>query len=180
VERLFGGVDSGTVPLLLTVAIGVVLPVDEFLAGEPEAAIIQTATWLLIGIPLSTAVWVYVILQLGLNRLGRRRMTMPAYRGDRTLGMQPVGSLAFTGFWMLVGAVTPLILTGVSDLRSVLVGILVLTAGVALFFLSLRGLHSQMAMVKRQEVDLATCTNRHTSPCMTSRPLRSCSSRSVC
>src|SRR4051812_9795103 len=43
VERLIAGVDSATVPLLLTFAIGVVLPVDEILAGEPEVAIIQTA-----------------------------------------------------------------------------------------------------------------------------------------
>jgi hypothetical protein len=94
VERLFHGIDSTLGPLLLLAAVAVVLPVDEALAGEPVAALIQAATWLLIGIPLCTAFWVYLALQIGLNRLGRGHLTLQAYRGDRSLGLDPVGTLA--------------------------------------------------------------------------------------
>jgi hypothetical protein len=52
VERLFRGVDSTLVPLLLTAASAVVLPLDEAVAGEPAAALVQAATWLVVGIPL--------------------------------------------------------------------------------------------------------------------------------
>jgi len=156
VRRLFPGVGSAVVPVVLTLAVGVALPVDELLGGDPVAAVLQAVTWLLIGIPLSTAVWVYLTLELGLRRLGQGRLTLRGYRGDRTLGLQPVGSLAFTGFWMLVGAVTPLVLTGSSDLPTVLVGILVLAVGVGLFFLSLQGVHRQMATVRQREIDRAT------------------------
>lgn len=155
VERLFDGIDRTMVPLLVTAAAAVVLPLDEVLGGEPAAAVIQAATWLIIGIPLGTAIWVYLTLQVGLNRLGRGQLTLQGYRGDRSLGLRPVGRLAFTGFWMLLGSVGPLVLTNVSDLPGVVVGIGVLVAGVGLFFLSLRRLNRQMMAVKQRELEQA-------------------------
>ena len=155
VERLFHGIDSTVVPLLLTAATMVVLPLDEAFRGEPAAALIQSVTWLAIGIPLWTAIWVYLTLQIGLNRLGRGHLTLQAFRGDRSLGLRPVGRLAFTGFWMLLGSVGPLVLTNVSDIPGVIVGIAVLVGGVALFFLSLRRLNRQMVVVKQRELERA-------------------------
>lgn len=155
VAALFRGLDSTAVPLLLTVAVGLILPLDEALRDDPAAAALQSLTWLVIGIPLATAVWVYFTVQLGLNRLGRGRLTLRGYRGDRSLGLEPVGAVAFTGFWMLLGTVTPLVLTGGADPPSVLVGSGVLLVGIGLFFWSLRGLHRQMAAVKQREVDRA-------------------------
>jgi hypothetical protein len=161
VERLFDGIDRTMVPLLVTAAAAVVLPLDEVLGGEPAAAVIQAATWLIIGIPLGTAIWVYLTLQVGLNRLGRGQLTLQGYRGDRSLGLRPVGRLAFTGFWMLLGSVGPLVLTNVSDLPGVVVGIGVLVAGVGLFFLSLRRLNRQMMAVKQRELEQARDLYRH-------------------
>ncbi len=155
VERLFRGMDSIATPVILTVTVGLLLPLDEALAGEPVGAVIQGLTWLVIGVPMSTAVWVYATLQLGLHRLGRGQLTLTEYRGDRTLGLQAIGSLAFTGFWTLLGAFTPLALASSADLPSVLVTVVVLLAGIVLFFLSLRGLHRQMVTLKRRELDRA-------------------------
>jgi hypothetical protein len=155
VDRLFQGIDSTLAPLLLTAAAVVVLPLDEALGGEPVAAMIQAATWLVLGIPLWTAVWVYLTIQLGLNRLGRGHLTLQPYRGDRSLGLRPVGRLAFTGFWMLLGSAGPLVLTSLSDRPGVVVGIGVLVAGVGLFFLSLRRLNRQMVAVKQRELERA-------------------------
>lgn len=155
VERLFRGLDSTLAPLLLTAATVVVLPLDEAVGGEPVAALIQATTWLVLGIPLWTAVWVYLTLQRGLNRLGRGHLTLEAYHGDRSLGLRPVGRLAFTGFWMLFGTVGPLVITGISDVPGAVVGIGVLVAGVGLFFLSLRRLNRQMVAVKQRELERA-------------------------
>jgi hypothetical protein len=155
IERLFDGVDSILGPLLLTAAAVVVLPLDEALAGDAMAAVIQAATWLVLGVPLWTAVWVYLTLQIGLNRLGRAPLALESHRGDRSLGLRPVGRLAFTGFWMLFGCVAPLVLTRVSDLPGVVVGICVLVAGVGLFFLSLRRLNRQMVAAKQRELEQA-------------------------
>lgn len=155
VERLFRGVDSVAVPLGLTVVLAAVLPLDEVLAGEVRGAVIQALTWLVLGIPLCTALWVYLTLQAGLNRLGRGHLTLRPYLGDRSLGLRPVGRLAFTGFWMLFGIVGPLLLTGFTDLPGLLVGGVVLIAGIGLFFLSLRRLNRQMVAVKQHELDRA-------------------------
>ncbi len=97
----------------------------------------------------------YLTLQIGLNRLGRWHLRLDAYHGDRSVGLRPVGRLAFTGFWMLFRSVGPLVLTSVSDLPGVLVGIGVLVAGVGLFFLSLRRLNRQMVALKQRELQLA-------------------------
>jgi hypothetical protein len=155
VERVFSGIDNGFVPLLLTAATVIILPLDEAVTGQPLAASIQAVTWIFIGTPLWTAVWVYLTLQLGLNRLGRGHLTLQAYRGDRSLGLRPVGRLAFTGFWMLFGTVGPLVLTGSHDVAGVVLGIAVLVAGVGLFFLSLRRLNRQMVAVKQLELERA-------------------------
>jgi hypothetical protein len=88
VRRLFHRIDSTLVPVLLTAATVIILPVDEAVAREPVAALIHATTWLLLGIPLSTAVWVYLMLQVGLTRLGRGQLTVEAYLGDRSLGLR--------------------------------------------------------------------------------------------
>jgi hypothetical protein len=155
VSRLFRGADSVVVPLLLTAVVSVVLPLDEALSADPVAALTQAITWAIIGIPLSTAFWLYVVLQRGLYRLGHGRLTLMGYRGDRSLGLRPVGRLAFTGYWMLVGTITPLLVTSFSDLPGLVVGVGVLVAGTGLFFVSLRGLHRQMHKVRQHELDTA-------------------------
>jgi hypothetical protein len=151
-ERLFRGVDSIAIPLILTLGVGLLLPLDEAIGGDPVAAAIQFVTWLLIGLPLSTAVWVYTCVQVGLHRLGRGELTLDGYHGDRTLGLQQLGTLAFTGFWMLLGTLGPLALTGADDVPSVLVTTAVLVVGISLFFLSHMGLHRQMSAVRDHEL----------------------------
>jgi len=152
VDRIFRGIGSAAGPLLLTAAVAVVLPLDETLRGDAAAAVLQAVTWLLFGIPLSTAVWVYLALQLGLDRLGRGHLTLRDYSGDRTLGLEPVGGLAFTGFWMLFGAVAPIVLTSFADLPTVIVGSMVLAVAISLLFLSVRGLHRQMTAIKHRQL----------------------------
>jgi hypothetical protein len=117
--------------------------------------VIRAVTWVIIGIPLWTAVWVYLRLQRGFDRLGRGHLTLLGYRGDRSLGLRPVGRLAFTGFWMLIGSVGPMVLTNASDLPGVILGVAVLAVGVGLFFLSLRRLNRRMVAVKQRELTLA-------------------------
>ncbi len=155
VVKLFRGMGKIAGPIAIVAAVGIALPLDELARGESVAALVQAGTWLFIGVPLSTAVWVYVALQVGLVRLGRAQIRLQGYRGDRSLGLRPVGRLAFTGFWMLFGSVLPLVLTGSSDVPVALAGMSVLVAAVGLFFFSLRDLHRQMVRVRQREVDRA-------------------------
>ncbi|MEU4603452.1 hypothetical protein AB0F43_10770 [Kribbella sp. NPDC023972] len=155
VARLFRGIDSVVGPLILVVAVAVILPLDEAQRGDPAGAALQAGTWLVIGIPVCTAVWAYVVLQAGLNRLGAGQVSLQGYNGDRSLGLLPIGRLAFTGFWMLVGTVAPLVVTSFADRPTQIVGITVLIAAIALLFVSLRRVHRQMAAVKQREISRA-------------------------
>jgi len=99
--------------------------------------------------------WTYASLQLGLNRLGRERLVPDAGPIDPTLGLRPLGGVAFMGLWMLLAWLVPLVLTGLPDFVGVSIGALVLAGALATFFLSLLRLHRQMVEVKASELALA-------------------------
>jgi hypothetical protein len=107
------------------------------------------------GIALWTFIWVYLNLQIGLHRFGAFHLSFTTYPGDRSLGLRPLGRLAFVGFWTFVVAFAPLVLTTASNQLGLTIGMLVLLAGIGLFFLSLRRLNRQMVAAKQRELDNA-------------------------
>jgi hypothetical protein len=119
------------------------------------SAVLRGATWIVIGIALWTFLWTYASLQLGLNRVGRERLLPDAVPVDPGLGVRPLGGVAFMGLWMLFAWLVPVLLTGLPDVVGVILGLLVLSAGLAAFFLSLLRLHRQMVEVKATELAIA-------------------------
>src|SRR5215208_165990 len=117
--------------------------------------VLRGVTWFVIGVALWTFVWTYVTLQLGLNRLGRERLVPDAARVDPSLGLRPLGGVAFTGLWMLLVWLVPVVLTGLSDVTGAVIGMLVLALALAGFFVSLSGLHRHMVEVKAGELGIA-------------------------
>ncbi|HET9545877.1 MAG TPA: hypothetical protein VFO88_09885, partial [Gaiellaceae bacterium] len=63
--------------------------------------------------------------------------------------------LAFTGLWLLLAWLVPVMLTALEDVVAVAVGAAVLAVALASFFLSLARLHRRMVEVKDREVGLA-------------------------
>ena len=151
----FGGMNSVLGPLLGAAATAIVFAASTALDDGWTPALLRGATWFVLGVPLWTFLWTYASLQLGLDRLGREHLVSDAARVDPGLGLRPLGGVAFMGLWMLVASFVPLVLTGLPDIVVVGVGLLLLTAGLALFFLSLLRLHRQMAEVKARELALA-------------------------
>jgi hypothetical protein len=98
--------------------------------------------------------WTYASLLLGLSRLGRERLVAERVPVDPGLGLQPLGGIAATGLWMLLIWLVPILLTGLNDVAGFVVGMVVLTAALATFFLSLHGLHRQMVEVKMGELEI--------------------------
>jgi hypothetical protein len=119
------------------------------------AAVLRGATWLIVGVPLCTFLWTYASLQLGLHRLGQAHLSTDAIRAGPSLGLRPLGDLAFMGLWMLLAWLIPLVLTGLPEAVGVVIGLFVLAAGLATFFLSMLRLHRQMAEVKGRELATA-------------------------
>ena len=154
-EEAFREVDSVRGPLLAAAATAVLFAVSALVRDGWASAFLRGTTWLVLGIALWTFLWVYASLQLGLGRLGREHLRLEALRADPGLGLRPLGAVAFTGLWMLMIWLVPVLLTGLPDLVGVVIGALVLVIALGAFFGSLLGLHRQMIEVKATEIGLA-------------------------
>src|ERR687897_574841 len=88
---------------------------------------------LVLGVALWTFLWTYASLQLGLDRLGREHLLPGARGADPGLGLRPLGRVAFTGLWMLMIWLVPVLLTGLPDVVGVIIGTLVLFGALAAF-----------------------------------------------
>ena len=151
----FRGMNNARWPLVIAVGTDLVFGIVTFFQVGWEEAVIRGTTWLVIGIPLWTFVWTYASLLLGLNRVGRQRLVPDTLHVDPGLGVQALGRLAATGLWMMLIWLVPVLLTGLPDLAGFILGTLVLGGVLGVFFLSLAGLHGQMAEVKRSELAIA-------------------------
>jgi hypothetical protein len=142
-------------PLLASAATSVVFGASAFVRDDWTSALLRGATWFVLGIALWSFLWTYGALQLGLHRLGRGPLARDAARIDAGMGLHPLGGIAFTGLWMLLVWLAPVVLTGLPDVVGVAVGVSVLAAGVAVFFLPLERLHRRMAELKQGELAVA-------------------------
>jgi hypothetical protein len=151
----FRWISSVRGPLIASVATAVGFGVSTLVEGGWTAAFLRGATWFLVGIPLWTFVWTYASLQLRLDRLGDHRLLRDAAPVDPGLGLRPLGGVAFIGLWMLLVWLVPVLLTGLPDVVGIALGLLVLAAALAAFFLSMVRLHRQMVAVKERELAVA-------------------------
>jgi multisubunit Na+/H+ antiporter MnhC subunit len=152
----FRGMGNAAAPTVLTVGTVIVFAGQSVVQHDSwPRGIVTGGAWLLSGIALWTFVWVYLNLQIGLNRFGRFPLSLQTYPEDRSLGLRPIGRLAFTGFWTFIVLVSSLVLSAAANQLGLIIGLLILSVGVALFFLSLRRLNRQMVAAKQREVTRA-------------------------
>lgn len=151
----FRAMNSAAGPLVLSAAASVAFGVSGLIHDGWGSALLRGGTWFILGIALWTFVWTYACLLLGLHRLGRERLVPDAMHVDPGLGLQPLGRVASTGLWMLLVWLVPVLLTALSDVYGVAIGLLVLAAALGTFFFSLHRLHRQMVDVKEGELAIA-------------------------
>jgi hypothetical protein len=151
----FRGINSVVGPLVASAATAVVFAGSALVRDGWASAFLRGVTWVVLGVALWTFLWTYASLQLGLDRLGRERLLPGARGADPGLGLRPLGGVAFMGLWMLMMWLVPVLLTGLPDVVGVVIGILILSGGLAAFFLSLYRLHRQMLEVKANELAIA-------------------------
>jgi hypothetical protein len=105
-------------------------------------------------LPITVFVWTYLALLAGINALGRFRLALDPFPQDRSLGLGPVGSLALTGFWLVLAAAIPLIVVTADNVATVAMSLAVVGVSTALFFLSMFRLHRQMGEAKARYLKL--------------------------
>lgn len=151
----FREMNSVAGPLVLSGVTAIAFGLSALIGDGWTAGMLRGATWFVIGIPFWTFLWTYASLYLGLDRLGRERLPSEAGRVDPSLGLRPLGGLAFMGLWMLLAWLVPVLLTNLPDVVGVVIGIVLLVSALATFFLSLFRLHRQMVDVKAREIAIA-------------------------
>ena len=151
----FRELNSVAGPLLASAATAIAFGLGVLVEDGLTSALLRGVTWFLLGLALWSFLWTYASLCLGLDRLGRERLRFAGVSGDSTLGLRPLGGVAFMGLWMLLAWLVPLLLTGLPDIIGVVIGVAVLSAALAAFFLSMVRLHRRMVEVKESEVAVA-------------------------
>jgi hypothetical protein len=152
---VFRGMASTQGPLALTLVFVAVTAWRTAVLGDPWAALLWLPVSLLVNLPLLTAVWVYLALLLGLNRLGRRPLSLTAFPQDLSLGLGEVGRLAFTAFWIYGAGFAPVLVVNLTYPLRLLLSLGLFLLGVLVFFACLQGLHRQLVAARRHYLDWA-------------------------
>jgi len=150
--RVFRGMGSTLGPVLIALSISLCLLGATVGTADGWIVLALLLLALAIHLPITTLLWTYLMLMVGLHRLGARHLILEAYSGDGSLGLLPVGKLAFTGFWVFAANLAPLLLIGLTSLASLVVGLVVFIAGVLVFFLSLWRVHGQMGRARQHQL----------------------------
>ena len=103
-------------------------------------------------VPVMTFVWTYIWLLIGLDRLGRSRLALQPFPQDRSLGLGAVGSLAFSGFVLLLASAVPTLVATTANPTTFGIALLILGVNIPIFFRSMWRLHDQMSGAKARHV----------------------------
>ncbi len=142
-------------PIVLTAVLTLIFAFDLAIGWGLPVALIMLPMSIVVNLPIMTVFWVYVMLLVGLDRLGRRKLRLEPFPQDPSLGLRPVGSLAANGFWVFCAGTVPFLFVAVRSRLDLVVGLTIFLAGVFIFFLSMARLHRQMVAAKQQHLDWA-------------------------
>jgi hypothetical protein len=153
IPTLTRGMSSVAGPLVVAAALGSALVASvAWWRGAGYVAFAPVVV--LVFLPQVTLLWVYLCLMLGLFRLGSRPLALEQYVGDRSLGLRPVGQLAFDGFLAFVSNFAPLTLLAFGGRSSVDLFVVsaFLLVGTFAIFASLLRLRAQMTAARQRQV----------------------------
>jgi hypothetical protein len=148
----FRGLGSRLAPIMLTAVVVAIATPSTYLNYGLVAALVDLPLLAIMTLPIMTFVWVYLVVLTGVNRLGAATLALDAFPEDRWLGLGPVGSVAFTGLWLVFGAAIPALFASGRDVATFVLVAVIVVVTVGLFVLSLVRLHGQMHAARQRYV----------------------------
>jgi hypothetical protein len=144
----FQAAESIAGPVAVGVTTTVLWNVVDFLRYPGQATVLLIPVMFAAWLPAQTLVWFFGTLLVGLDRLGRMPLRLVPFEEDRSLGLRPLGSVAFASFALFTAGILPMVATQWRDPRGVISNLLVFLGAVTLFFASLHRLHTQLVAAK--------------------------------
>jgi len=148
----FRRVGSIVGPLLVTALLVLSWEGIDFISFPGVATGFVLATVFLGEVAVCTFLWVYAVALFGLDRIGRRRLSLAAFATDPHLGLKPLGSLAFEAYLLFGLMVAPALALFLTDVRGTVGTLSVVAVVSALFVLSAYSLHRKLAEAKSGHV----------------------------
>ena len=152
-SRLFRELPSAIGPLAFTALFVVATTARTWALTDLGTALVWLPITILTYLPLMSAFWVYLVLLLGLDRVGRLNQSLTLFPKDPSLGLQSVGHLAYAAFWIFVAAAIPTLVVNSGDGIRLALSLCVFLVGVTMFFASIWRLHRQLVAVRERCID---------------------------
>ncbi len=152
---LFRGIGSVRGPLALTGLVAAIISASGWLRYGPLPPLAALPVLYAYLLPILSFVWVYLVILIDLDRVGRRPLALDLFPQDRTLGLEKLGSVAAAGLGLLLTAAVPVMLTGSDEPVTLGISLGVVLVAVALFVLSMWRVHRQMSAAKARYVAIA-------------------------
>jgi hypothetical protein len=150
---LFASLDSAVGPFVLTGIFVVATTFRTWMQADLGSALAWLPVTLLANLPVMSAFFMYMVLLLGLHRLGSVQLSLRAFPEDRSLGLSSVGHLAVTAFWIFVAASIPILLVNSGDALRLALSLAVFLTGIGIFFASIWRLHRRMVTARAKHID---------------------------
>ncbi|MDQ3870692.1 MAG: hypothetical protein M3301_03630 [Chloroflexota bacterium] len=147
--RTIAGLDNSLGPILLAALLTALESLQVTTRHPPLVTLVDTLIVFVVAIPIATWVWVYAAVLGAADRLGRRTLSREPYPADRALGLRPLGTVAFNGFWVFAAAIVPFLLVVGRTPLDYAMGLALFLVVLAAFVLSLWRLHRRMVEVKQ-------------------------------
>ena len=154
-ERRIRGLDNLVGPILIAAVLTGLSSFQVSIRHPPMVTLVDTPIVFAVAIPIGTWVWVYAAVLASADRFGRRALSRQPYPTDRALGLRPLGTLAFNGFWVFAAAIVPFLLVVGRTPLDYAMGLGLFLVVLAAFVLSLWRLHRRMVEVKEEHLATA-------------------------
>jgi hypothetical protein len=154
-RKLFRGLDSVEGPMVVAIAIAALGRGQDLTTFPAQTNAFDFVYLLVVIIPLGTFIWTYGSVLFAADRLGRLRLALEPFPEDRSLGLRPIGNLAFNGFVIFAAIFVPYMLAVSNSATEYALGLAVFLFALGVFVLSMWRLHLQMAAAKKTYVTAA-------------------------
>jgi hypothetical protein len=152
VEPALAPLRSTIGPVVLSVLLALATTVDDVprygLLVLPIIAPVATIAFL----PLMTVLWCYIVVLRALDRVGQRPLRLEGFPADPSLGLAPLGALAFTAFAAVTATTLPILLFATRGLGDLLISLGVLAFSIGFLLLAMLRLHGQLMIAKGRHV----------------------------